>query len=161
MGQLGEQLGGLIGPALVEFMQEHEDLSVEITKVYTIVKPITYTFFKHFRWVDLSAGRPRVGDGPLARLPKDLVGLGLPLPFFCALPVAQVLVDPRQEAAGERLAEACYGKVGLAQRFGEDAVDVADRTRRIVEERKACLLHASTRPQSDSVEPCRGLRSQA
>src|SRR5262249_22825040 len=48
--------------------------------------------------------------------PQDLVAFGLPLPFFAALPVAEVLVDPGKQAAGERGPELRARKRVVAQR---------------------------------------------
>ncbi len=62
---------------------------------------------------------------------EDLVGLGLGLPLFTALTVGQLLVDPGNQAAGQRHAEV-LGRVGFAAHgFGHTAVDVEDRAGRI------------------------------
>ena len=62
---------------------------------------------------------------------EDLVGLGLGLPLFAALAVRQFLVDPRDQAAGQRYAEV-FGRVRVAaDGFGHTAVDVEDRAGRI------------------------------
>ena len=49
---------------------------------------------------------------------EDLVGLGLRLPLLAALAVAEVLVDPGQQAAGERHAEVLRRQRVAAQRLG-------------------------------------------
>ncbi|CAI8951007.1 hypothetical protein EMIT0215P_60197 [Pseudomonas serboccidentalis] len=62
---------------------------------------------------------------------EDLVGLGLGLPLFAALAVRQFLVDPRDQAAGQRYAEV-FGRVCVAAHgFGNTTVDVEDRAGRI------------------------------
>ena len=58
---------------------------------------------------------PSTGTG--LRAAEDLVGLGHALPFFAALAVAEILVDPGKQTAGERLAEAFHGERGAAQRL--------------------------------------------
>jgi hypothetical protein len=65
---------------------------------------------------------------------EDLVGLDVPLPLLAALAVAQVRVDPGQEAAGERDTEVLRGEIVFAQDAGHLAVDVEDRRGGIVEE---------------------------
>ena len=64
---------------------------------------------------------------------EDLVRLGLPLPFFLALAVAQILVDPRDQAAGERDAEVLGRIGGAAERLGDAAVDLQNGRGRIGE----------------------------
>ncbi|MNO98537.1 hypothetical protein D3C76_902850 [compost metagenome] len=62
---------------------------------------------------------------------EDLVGLGLGLPLFTALAVRQFLVDPRDQAAGQRHAEV-FGRVGFAAHgLGDLAVDVEDGAGRV------------------------------
>src|SRR5436190_1430396 len=63
----------------------------------------------------------------------DLVPLGVRLPFLPALPVAEVLVDPRQQAAGERIADVLAREAPRADGFADGAIDVEDRRGRILE----------------------------
>ena len=51
----------------------------------------------------------------VALAPEDLVGLGLRLPLLAALAVAEVLVDPRKQAAGQRHAEVLVRQCVAAQ----------------------------------------------
>ena len=57
---------------------------------------------------------------------EDFVGFNVAFPFFLGLAVAQVYVDPRNQAAGQRHAEVGFGVVGRAQEVGYFAVDIED-----------------------------------
>ena len=74
--------------------------------------------------------------------PEDLVGLGAPLPLLAALTVAEILVDPRDQAAREGRAELRLRQVGRPQRIGHGTVDVEDCAGRIVEQRRHRGMHA-------------------
>jgi hypothetical protein len=65
--------------------------------------------------------------------PEDLVGLDVALPLLAALAVAEVAVDPGQEAPRERHAEVLGGEFVVAQDPRDLAVDVEDRGGRILE----------------------------
>ena len=73
------------------------------------------------------------GNRLVAGEAENLVRLGLALPFFLALAVAEVLVDPGNQAAGERHAEMLGGIGGAAERLGHAAVDFENGRRRIGE----------------------------
>ena len=73
------------------------------------------------------------GDGTL-RSAEDLVAFSLGLPFFLALPVAEIRIDPRQQAARQGMAEVRRRKAGVPQRVGNRAIDVEDRGCGIVEQ---------------------------
>ena len=66
---------------------------------------------------------PSTGIAALADPAEDLVGLGAALPFLAALPVAQVLVDPGDQAACERRAE-----MRLSESRGERSSSVTTRS---------------------------------
>ncbi len=61
----------------------------------------------------------------------DLVGLSLRLPLFTALTVSQLLVDPRDQAAGQRYAEVVNREGVATQGLGNSAVDVQNGTGRV------------------------------
>ncbi len=65
---------------------------------------------------------------------EDLVALGHALPFLAALAVAKILVDPGQQAAGERMAEVADRKLCATEGLGHRAVDVSDGAGRVVEQ---------------------------
>src|SRR5690554_6753564 len=61
----------------------------------------------------------------------DLVGFGLGLPLFTTLTVGQLLVDPGDQAAGQRHAEVVHREGGVAHGGGDLAIDVEDGTGRV------------------------------
>ncbi|CAN0627157.1 protein of unknown function [Burkholderia multivorans] len=71
------------------------------------------------------------------RLAEDLVGFRAALPLFLRHAVAEILVDPRDQRAGERHAEVARRHRIAVHRGQHAAVDVEDRRRRIGE----LLLH--------------------
>ena len=72
-----------------------------------------------------------VDYGRIVAAAEDFVGFHAALPFFFGLAVAQVHVNPRNQAAGERYAEVGFRIVFAAQEIGHFAVDVENRTGRI------------------------------
>src|SRR6266511_769751 len=64
---------------------------------------------------------------------EDLVGLGTALPLLAAHAIAEILVDPRYQAAGERHAEVLGREILVTQYAGDLAIDVEDRRVRVVE----------------------------
>src|SRR5258708_24541623 len=60
------------------------------------------------------------------RAPEDLVRLRVPFPLFAALSLAEIGVDPRQQASGERHPEMLGREILVTQDPGDFAVDVAD-----------------------------------
>ena len=96
-----------------------------------------------WQWQRIAPMRTQIestGIASLPRRPRILLRLGAALPLLAAHAVAEVLVDPRDQAAGERHAEVLGGEALVAQDAGDLAVDVEDRRRRIVEQfaRDAC-----------------------
>ena len=79
----------------------------------------------------------------VAAAAEDLVALRHRLPLFLALAVAEIVRDPRQQAAGERIAEMGGGKVAAAQRVGHRSIDVENRGCGIVEQRAHRRVRAS------------------
>src|SRR5207237_9361635 len=65
---------------------------------------------------------------------ENLVGLRVRLPLLAALPVAEVLGDPRQQPSGYRHAEVFRRKALVAQDARDFAIDLEDRRGRIVEQ---------------------------
>ena len=58
---------------------------------------------------------------------EDFVGFHAAFPFFFGLTVAQVHINPRNQAASERYAEIGFRIVFAAQEIGHFAVDVENR----------------------------------
>src|ERR1019366_8987472 len=71
---------------------------------------------------------------------KYLVCFGRTFPFLAALAIAEILVDPRQQAAGERMAEMPGRKILLALHVGNRAVDIENRGIRLVELRPGGVM---------------------
>ena len=65
---------------------------------------------------------------------ENLVGFRMTLPLFLALAIAEILVDPGNETAGERHAEVLGGETAFAQNACHLAVDVENRRLGIVEQ---------------------------
>ena len=76
----------------------------------------------HAKTIDRRFGRTEAGT-----LAQDLVGFGAAFPFFLAHAVAQIFVDPGNQAAAQWNTE--VGRLAAAERllFGQDAaVDFKD-----------------------------------
>ena len=76
----------------------------------------------------------RVDRDRRIRAAEDLVRFGTAFPFFLAHPVAQVLGNPRDQAARQRNADVRCREAVVAQDARHLAVDVEDRRLRIVEQ---------------------------
>ena len=68
-----------------------------------------------------------VDHGGVVAAAEDFVGFRAAFPFFFRLAVAQIRVNPRNQAAGKRHAEVGFGIVFAAQKIGNFAVDVENR----------------------------------
>ncbi len=68
-----------------------------------------------------------------ARGAEDLVGFRLPFPLFAALAVVELLVDPRDQAAGQRHAEVVGRQRAGAGQLGDAALNVENGGRRILQ----------------------------
>src|SRR2546425_761140 len=74
---------------------------------------------------------------------KNLVAFRLAFPLFAALAVAEILVDPRQQAARERKPELPAWQRSVPQRRGHRPVQLKDRGGRILQQRSRGLVHES------------------
>src|SRR5713101_6558411 len=74
---------------------------------------------------------------------KNLVAFRLTFPLFAALAVAEILVDPRQQAARKRKAEALPWQRLVPQRRRHRPVQLEDRGGRILQGRSRGLVHES------------------
>ena len=81
-----------------------------------------------------NAHADRVDRDRRIRAAEDLVRFRAAFPFFLAHPVAQVLGDPRDQAARQRNADVRCREAVVAQDARHLAVDVEDRRLRIVEQ---------------------------
>src|SRR5260221_428085 len=64
---------------------------------------------------------------------KNLVCFRVPLPFFAALAITEVFVDPRQQAGGQGLADILLREPGGGARAVAPLVDAENPARRIIE----------------------------
>src|SRR5207245_5338791 len=74
---------------------------------------------------------------------KYLVAFRLAFPLFAALAVAEILVDPRQQAACKRKPELPAWQRSVPQRRGHRSVQLEDRGGRILQGRFRGLVHES------------------
>ena len=89
--------------------------------------------------------------------PRILLVSAVRLPFLAALAVAEVLVDPGEQAARERYAEVLASATpSRAQRCRHRAVDVEDRGRR--DRRAAPRPRRATRPSAPAARACAARR---
>ncbi len=74
---------------------------------------------------------------------ENLVAFRLAFPLFAALAVAEILVDPRQQAARKRKAELLSWQRLVPQRRAHRPVQLEDRGGRILKGRSRGLMHES------------------
>src|SRR6266436_3776731 len=74
---------------------------------------------------------------------KNLVAFRLAFPLFAALAIAEILVDPRQQAARKRKPELPAWQRPVPQRRGHHPIQLEDRGGRILQERFRGLVHES------------------
>ena len=72
-----------------------------------------------------------VDHGRIVAAAEDFVGFCAAFPFFFGLTVAQIHINPRNQAAGERYAEVGFRIVFAAQEIGHFAVNVENCAGRI------------------------------
>src|SRR5467141_1211432 len=74
---------------------------------------------------------------------KNLVAFRLTFPLFAALAVAEILIDPRQQAARKRKPELSAWQRSVPQRRGHRPIQLKDRGGRILQQRSRGLVHES------------------
>ena len=72
---------------------------------------------------------------------ENLVGFGLTFPFLAALAIIHLLVNPGDQAAGQRCAEILGRQIAGAEGFRHDPVNVQNRRSRISQLVRHCAVN--------------------